>query len=170
MSIAMFLKLPIIVLTCDIFSSISSSRASLVILKNHKKLILKNLGEKQDFERTEITFTVCEIIVSPILALFYQADELGDLVSKLIYPGLDYQDLLLGMRLNYENWDHIDSLLKPLKLYLQWAYLAIYPPCGPSPLRSSITLCGWLFTTLPSSFPLQVPSSSLNDAPLKHKN
>lgn len=38
----------------------------------------------------------------------------------------------------------------------------MYPPAGPTPLRSSITLVGWLLTILPSSLPFHVPSSSLN--------
>lgn len=49
-------------------------------------------------------------------------------------------------------------------------YLAMQPLWGPSPLRSSMTLCGWLFTTFPSSLPFQVPSSSLNDADLRTKH
>lgn len=48
--------------------------------------------------------------------------------------------------------------------------LAMYPPWGPSPFLSSITRWGWLLTTLPSSFPFHVPSSSLNDADLNTKH
>jgi hypothetical protein len=48
-------------------------------------------------------------------------------------------------------------------------YLPMYPACGPSPLRSSMTLCGWLLTTFPSSLPFQVPSSSLKEEDLQMK-
>lgn len=49
----------------------------------------------------------------------------------------------------------------------QFSYRPMYPACGIIPLRSSITRCGWLFTTLPSSLPFHVPSSSLNDVLLR---
>ena len=56
-----------------------------------------------------------------------------------------------------DRWHHITNL-------------PMYPPWGPSPFLSSITRWGWLLTTLPSSFPFHVPSSSLNEADLNIKH